>query len=344
MAMANSHRIIDRQSSQPFSKWPLTLLLVVSAASSAVVVGISYAQTSTKNEAKVRVDEKGRKFVNNIPFDVFFDNPLEIVNSNKGTVPAVENVKTADTPKQSPTTPKSTNQGTSAAWNEIVPMEELQTELKAVRNRLKSGLTNPKSYSSNMELISIDGAEMAALAGIVQLHPDNVTWKPNAKYVREFGTQINESAIGLGKENFEKTKSAFQKLNSVLDGSIPADAGDVPSERPFHEAASRNKLMKRISKAKDWLKQEPNNEAKFRSLGAELRHEAAIITAFGTVISTPGYDYCDEPEFQKHAKTLIDGAKEATAASQEDSYERFQQAVNKVNKSCTDCHALYGNG
>ena len=44
------------------------------------------AQKNVKTPDAVRVDEKGRKFVNKIPYDVFFDDPLGIVTSNKDPV------------------------------------------------------------------------------------------------------------------------------------------------------------------------------------------------------------------------------------------------------------------
>ena len=303
-----------------------------------------------KSGTGIRVDDKGRKFINNIPLDVFFDNPLEIVSSNKN--PA----GTADAPPTAPTKteaapPASNTSGATppaktgeTAWQELIPMDELQGEVKSLRNSLTKAMTNPASYNSGFKAIAIDGAEMAALAGIVQQHTDTLSWKDKSQYARDFGAQLNQSAVGLGKENFEKTRAAFQRLASVLDGSIPADAGNVPENRPFHEAASRKALMKRIEKAKDWLKQDVNSEAKFKSMAAQIKHEAAIISALATVVTTEGYEYVTEDEYQKHARSLIDGALEASSASQDESYDRFKQAVDRVNKSCTDCHATYGNG
>ena len=110
----------------------------------------------------------------------------------------------------------------------------------------------------------------------------------------------------MGKENFEKTKSAFQKLTSVLDGSIPADAGEVPQTRPFHEAASRKGLMRRIERAKDWLKQDVNSEAKFKSMPDQIQHEAAILAALASVITTEGYDYTENDDYQQFARSLIE--------------------------------------
>ena len=301
----------------------------------------------------VRVDEKGRKFVNKIPYDVFFDNPVELVRNNTNTVtPASDGAPNESRPNDAstaanskPSAPVPTAAKSSGSeWHQMIPMEELQGEVKSVRNSLTKAMSNQGSYNSNFKEIAIDGSELAALAAIVLEHSDSLTWKEKAPYVRDFAGQLSQSAVGLGKDNFEKSKSAFQKLTSVLDGSVPADAGDVPQSRPFNEAASRKGLMKRIERAKNFLKQDVNSEAKFKSLSDQIRREAALISALGTVITTSGYEYTSEDDYQQHAKTLIDGGKEAFSSTQEQEYDRFKEAVDKVNKSCTDCHASYGNG
>lgn len=301
------------------------------------------AQNKSKEGTNTRVDEKGKKFVNKIPYDVFFDNPLQVVNSNKNTAPATEaSVEKPPEVKSSASAPAA--KGGGIAWQEFVPMDELQREVKTVRNNLTKSISNQGQFNQNFKFIAIDGAEIAALAGIVQQHSESVGWKNNAQFVRDFGAQLNQSSVGLGKENFEKTKAAFQKLTSVLDGSVPADAGEVPETRPFHEAASRKGLMRRIEKAKDWMKQDVNSEAKFKSMSDQIQHEAAILAALASVVTTEGYDYTDNDDYQQFARSLIDGAKDAAAASKDEAYDKFKQAVDKVNKSCTDCHGVYGNG
>lgn len=308
---------------------------------------ISLAQSKSKDATGATTDAKGRKYVNKIPYDVFFDNPLQVVNSNKNaTAPAETPAEKTTEPKPAPSTAAApaAGKGGGIAWQTMLPMEELQSEVKSIRNSLTKTMANQGTFNQNFKPISQDGAELAALAGIVLEHPEAVGWKDKAQYVRDFSAQVSQSAVGLGKENFDKTKAAFQKLSSVLDGSIPADAGDVPETRPFNEAASRKGLMKRIERAKDWLKQDVNSEAKFKSKSSEIQHEAGVLAALATVITTNGYEYHENDDYQQFAKSLIDGAKEAAAASKDESYDKFQQAVDKVNKSCTDCHGSYGNG
>ena len=304
------------------------------------------AQSNGREPTVVRTNSQERKFVNKIPYDVFFDNPLQLIANTQENAKSPVSTELPTSASKAVSTPADAGQtGTDEIpWQTLLPDDELQIEVKTLRNRLANALTNQSQYRQNLKGIAIDGTELAALAIIAQGQNSSLSWKENSQYVREFSTQISLAAAGLSKEHFDKTKSAFHRLTSVLDGAIPADSGDVPVNRPLHEAASRKGLMKRIEKAKDWLRQDVNSENKFKTQSAQVQHEAAIIAALATMISKKGYDYTLEDDYQRFARELNEGAREAANASTNDSFEKFKFAIDKINKSCTDCHGTYGNG
>lgn len=322
---------------RPAVRWLLSVTILTLG-----LCRIGLSQSKSKTTA---ADEKGRKFVNKIPYDVFFDNPLEVVNSNKNSVPTTD-ATVQKSPEKQPE-PRETTGARPAGgidWNEMLPIDEVQREVKTLRNSLNSAMSNQGQFNNNFKEISYDGAELAALAGIVQAHGDSLSWKDKSQFVRDFSAQINQASIGLGKEHFDKTKAAFQKLTSVLDGSVPPDAGDIPATRPFSETASRKGLMRRMDRAKKWLKEDVNTESKFKTNSSQIEHEAAILAAMATIITTEGYGDRDNEDYQQFAKSLIDGAREAYNSAKDGSFEKFKPAVDKINKSCTDCHGVYGNG
>ena len=73
-----------------------------------------------------------------------------------------------------------------------------------------------------------------------------------------------------------------------------------------------------------------------------ILHEAGLISTLGKVVTTEGYVSAEEPEYQQFAKLLIEGAQEATGAVKDQNLKKFKDAMDKVNKSCADCHANYG--
>ena len=101
--------------------------------------------------------------------------------------------------------------------------------------------------------------------------------------------------------------------------------------------------MKRIDKARNWMRDNINTEAKLKSETDSIVHEAMIIATLGKIVSTDGYSSADEQDYQQYANALINGARDAAAAAKDQSFQKFTDAINKVNKSCEQCHANYGS-
>jgi len=294
----------------------------------------------------VRTDAEGRKWISDIPYDVFYDDPLAVVSSNQTVVaaaPSTANAPPATTPEPGTPAPTKADSGGSD-WKSFIPMEQIQDETKRIRNHLTQGLQNQGVYNGNYKDLAVDGAVMAALAGIVANHPEDVSWKANSRFIREFGLELSQSATALGKEPYSKSQAAAEKIIAVLDGSVPADAGDPPPSRPFGEVANRAGVMKRIEKASEWMRSNINTEAKFKSELEQVQKEAALLATLGKVISDESYESAAEEDYQKFAKRLVEGGQEAAAAAKDQSFPKFGEAMNKINKVCAECHASYGNG
>lgn len=294
----------------------------------------------------VTVDADGRRWIGDIPYDVFLDDPLAEAN-NTATV-AMNTTKPNDGGTATPTTAEEPGEKPTAAasggneWKDVITMEQLLAETKRIRNHLTSSLQSQGTYNGNYKELQVDGAVLAALANVIAEHPEDVSWKANTRFIREYGLELSEAAKGLGKDSYEKSQTASEKVISVLDGN--AGDGDFPADRPFGEVASRAGVMKRIEKASEWMRANINNDTKFKAEIDQIRNEATIINVLGKVASHPSYESATEDDYKKYAKDLVDGAREAVGATQDQSFMKFEGAINKITKACTDCHANYGNG
>lgn len=307
------------------------------------------AKATGEATGPLKVDAEGRKWLGDIPLDVFYDDPLAVVadsakvataqaaNPDSGTTPAP---MTTEKPAAEAANPSA---GMGSDWKDMISIEQVQAETKRIRNHLTVALQSAGTYNGHYKELQVDGAVMAALANIVASHPESVTWKANAKFIRDYGHQLSEAATALGKEAYEKSQTASEKMTAVLDGNAPSDENVAP-QRPFGEVANRAGVMKRIEKASEWMRTNIATENKFKSELEQIQTEATIIATLGKVVVDSSYESAGEDDYKGWAQNLIDGARDAVQSTQDQAFPKFQSAINKINKACQDCHASYGNG
>lgn len=300
------------------------------------------------------------KTVGGIPYDVYFDNPLEIAANNTqlggpvGTspdsanaVPAKETMGNGSPPSSGTPTPENPAANPSsggANWLTAVSTDQLQVETKKIRNYLTAAYTNVGTYNGRYKEIQMQGAVLAAIASVVHDVGEGINWKANAPYVRDLSHQMTEAANAIGKPAFEKSQVSFERLAAIFGGSIPPGVEKPAETRPLSEVADRGGLMRRTQLAADYLGKNITNATVFAKEQEQIEQEAAILALLGRVFSQEGYSNADEAEYQKFARRFIDGADAVARAAKEKNFEAYQTGLNLVQKSCVECHADYRNG
>lgn len=300
----------------------------------------------------MRTDAEGRKWVGDIPYDVFFDDPLAVVANSTTVGPAPMNgtptpaETPAPTPEPMPTDPApAAPTGSSAGdWKSIISMEQITEETKRIRQQLTAALQSVSTYNGNVDNLKMNGSVVAALASIAPLHTEDVTWKKNAHILRAYGEQLFASAEGLGKEPYTRSQNAAEAIDAVLSGNVPGDAGDPPVTKPYGEAINRRGVMFRMRDAADWMKSNVDTEAVFEKEQERIRLEAAVLAALVKIIADPSYESAEEEDYAKPARDVLEAAVEVQAAVEEKAFPKFQGAMNKIKKACDACHQNYGTG
>jgi hypothetical protein len=294
--------------------------------------------------------------IGDIPLDVWFDDPLAVA-ATKGNVTPTNavpaTVATVETPAPAANgaKPATSEAPASAAaggddWTALMAPEVFTDEVKQIRLRLNQSLSGVGLYNGNYKNVIVpDGAELAMLSGIVtRTKVDGISWKENAHLVREFASQVATNAKGLGQGPFDATKQAFENLDGVLSGNKPANIPeDIAPTVPFHEASSAKQLMKRLERTENSIKA-VTNESLLKKGAEEVVREASVLAVIAKVVSTEGYNASDEEDYQKFAKDIIKAAQDMTAAAKDGNYSAFEDAKNRMTKSCSDCHLGYRTG
>lgn len=309
------------------------------------------AADPTPGNTAVAINDPRTRWINDIPYDAFFDRPLDVVRDQTAVT----------TTTQTPVAPTVTDGGTEPAttdtepmpavasseesgvdWGELVSVELLNEEVTDVRNRLTTNLQTLAAYNRSWSEIALDGHTLAALAAAIEAHPDSVPWKENAKYVRDLAYEIYISADGTGRDAYDPTQVSFENIVTILNGGPPPDmeADDLTS---FADVVDRGMLMQQFEKTFNWLKADINTETRLEEDADRVAREASTLIAFGTIIQDPGYDFTNEPDYKSFAQSFVDGGREMLAASNSElkDYAGFQSGRNAVQNSCGVCHQKY---
>jgi hypothetical protein len=314
------------------------------------------AASGFEGRVKIRTDSQGRKWLGDVPYDVFFDNPLAIAaegatvaggTENRSSTAAPGNATTAQKtstptvskPDQSQPSAENSGNTTKNDWSRLVDMDVLDAEVKRIRNDLAAQLQSVGKYNSHYQEIAVAGTTLAVVAEIVAEHGGTVSWKNNAPLVRDLGMKIHKAASAPGSPGLQATKTPYEQLVDTLDGNVPAGVGPSQPQQDFSEIASRDAIMKRMDHSFQWLKKSGPAKQVLRKQAENAIHESSLLAALGRVIAVGHYDSVDDPKYKVHADELSKSAGAVAAAVKSDDAAAFTDAVGLVQKRCDACHA-----
>ncbi len=339
-----------------------------STASSPSVVGQSEGQASappsgqattasnSSSSSSVKTDAKGRKFLGEVPFDVydvFFDDPVAIIRDNTavkvaGGVPANGSMASTNAPSgmgggSLPPTSKGSGPSAdaSADWAKLIKTSVIEDETKSIRNELTRIMQSVGTYNREFANVQILGSTLAALAQMVHEHSGSLSWKEKALYVRDLAGKISVNASGVGREPYEKTLLPFEQIITILNGGSPPDLEEPDAAASVANMADREWLMRRMQKSIDVLKTSNQNEPAFKSQKEQASAELQLLAGFGALLRSPDYVYADEKAYQDYLTTMTEVSVAGRDATDAETYAAYQDQFNKLQQVCNDCHKQY---
>lgn len=291
----------------------------------------------------------GRKMIDGIPYDVWFDNPLAVAGNNQAVAPvSLPGSTVAATPGTPAPAGKMKSAATPAApaaggidWKTIIPMPVLESQVKDIRNRLTKNMQSVGTYNTSYLEIPTFTATLAALAGIVTEHQEDIGWKKNAKHLRDLSASITAEPLMRGPKSYRTIQIPYEQMIVILNGSLPAGIPDAVEKKPLSEVASMGDLMKRADIASKWLKSNVGNADALKSEKEKVIEEAHLLAAIAKIITTEGYGYVDDQGFLNHANPMSEACLKMVEAAKSDNFPQFDEGLTRVYKACTECHSEY---
>lgn len=301
----------------------------------------------TSSGGKVTTDSTGRKSIDGIPYDVFFDDPLTVAQQ-QGTVtptaqvesPAVASNDTepeTSEPEPMPEEPKTAE----IKWEDIIPMEYLDNEIKSIRNFLTPTLQSVGTYNREYKKIPMQGNTMAALAQIAMSHPGEALWKDQAAALRDISYNLGGSADAPGRAGFDASTIHFENLLQIFNGSEPDLTEEPDPALSFSDKADRGPLMRRMEDAFNWLSSNTPTPSAFVDVKEKAMHETIILGALTKVTGDESYLFADEPDYQGHVKEMMTAIEQMRKAIDNEDHDSFRDGVSTLTKKCAECHTDY---
>jgi hypothetical protein len=325
--------------------------------------GDSASSNSGKDSAKPSSSTGGRKKkgaddrpnVGGIPIDVFFPEPLaiaaesgEIVASTDPPVGPGPGPTVDPPPGETPEEPETASAaGGAVVWNEVISAEMLKSEMKSIRLQLQQRLMTLASYNSSYLEIPIFATTMSLMAEVARRHPDDVSWKGNAKYIRALGVTMVEvcsSSGARGRKSYDKVNEAFLKICSILDNNNPAELPEADEDSDFLSAADMGYLMKRLQRGMEWMQNNAGSEDAFKENAELAQREVSVFSAIAQAFADESYGYGDDEEFTGHAFEMRDTSSEMSKAAEGIDFGTFDTLRSKVDQKCTQCHMTFRTG
>lgn len=320
------------------------------------------AASSTAATADAPRDTR-TKWIGDVPYDVFFDRPLEtyqqaadagaVVPTIAAPAPTVESAAVAsaaaapmpDTAATPVSDAAPATNGSSAApvdWAAVAPISVLEAETKEMRSRLSASLQTVATYNASMDAIETDGSVLALIAAIIERHSEKVNWQDRAPFVRQLASDIYLNASAKGRGPFEKTKQPFESIVSIWDGG-PAPEMEAAPLAPLGEVGDRGQVMLRFETGFNWLRADVNTATRLKEEQERVVREVTVLAALATALADPTFDGADQESYRALLQQFIDGQTAMKAAATDIDFAKFEQARNDVQKSCDACHLEYRN-
>ncbi len=289
----------------------------------------------------------GKQWIGEVPRDIYFDDPLSVA-ADKRPVGAAAGAAVAGTPTTDPAAGKSVGKSTepdtppatasAGDWKTVIGIEPLKTEVKAIRNSLTGHLQNVGKFNSGLKAIPSEGATLAVLASVAASHSGEVSWKKNAKFIRDLAGQMLTEKLARGRKSFEQVKTPFETIVEILDGGNPAELPASKDQAAFSDVAEFGYLMQRMDRGFKWIQGNARDEESYKEHAVKIRHEAAVMGVLARVIKEEGYGWNDDEDFVKHADAMLDACLSVEKAVSSEAFADYDKAITKIDQLCTQCH------
>ena len=233
-------------------------------------------------------------------------------------------------------------QGSGGKWRALADPVNLEDEVKRLKLRFDALVTTPGRFKSgDFQQARTELAMLATVFAIISEYEGDVRFKEDAAIARDLmGRAVVDVSGGAG-DAFDIAKQRKADLQDIVSGgglnrSDPTDPND------WSLITTRTALMEYLDKVlDDPLENNTNNPDDVAGAKDDLDRAAAMVAVIGQVLTEPGMDESDDPDYNALSRQMTQAAQKLRFALKQDDAEGASLAVSEISQSCDDCHGKY---
>ena len=213
----------------------------------------------------------------------------------------------------------------------IVPAADLDVAVKNYLTKIAPFMADEASYGKNKDQLLQKANAVVALAQTLGNHDEETKVKGPAAAVMAAARDLARS------KDYAGAKAAYEALNAAL---AKTEAGPTPKWEKF---ASLGKLMHETAEVNSRLRRNVRRFARTKDDSAE---GAAILLAFAQATIYDTHEVknpADMPKWYAMAVEMRDAAAELSKTTHAGDEAGFKKALDRIGKSCDDCHEVFHN-
>lgn len=273
-------------------------------------------------------DSKGIYF-DNIFRDGFVGDPpnaSELANKTKGGI--------------NNSTDGNTGSASGANWSRLITRESIEDEVKLIQRKLQPITRSPSGFNSKLADARQQFSMLSTLFGIVHEYDKDVRWKKYAVAAQQGFAEVAEKSRTASRPTFELARRRTEDLAELIRGGTIEIPENAAGKIKWPKVASRRALMVQLEQQlQAVLKPSISSEQEFKDRRDDTLRQANIVAAIANVLVQNGMDEADDDGYVAFAKVMESAATDLTDAINNNEFEPASAAVNRIEQSCTDCHA-----
>ncbi len=214
----------------------------------------------------------------------------------------------------------------------FAPAKDLANQVRNYINEIETTLSSEEEYKDSEGKIGRCTNTLAVIALCLGLHDEDNQYKARSPALIKAAEELAAAA------DYQSAKKAFDGVKAAAEGKLSARG-----ELKWEKVASLPDLMKQVPNINTKLKRNIKG-AKFKSKAKETAGYTAVIAAIaqGSMADTSAAKKPQEmKQWYGFSAEMRDAAGAANAAIHAGDEPAAAEAMQKLGKSCTDCHTVF---